>query len=153
MVTWWFFHGAISASPQDRPAPAMNHGRAAEEVVVCLAAEGGKHGMQRLAVRQRGGLVVKLDAAPKALCLIPVMLLKRSVEELDTGSGSRSLCKGLKAALHRCHGADRSVSSECGEGPSRKQTDLDPSQSIPTSLRNTAPKAQSPLPGCTQTSS
>lgn len=37
LVTWWFFHGAIRASPQDRPAPEMNHGRAAEEVVVCLA--------------------------------------------------------------------------------------------------------------------
>jgi len=31
----------------------VNHSWAAEEIVVCLAAEGGKYVMQRLALRQK----------------------------------------------------------------------------------------------------
>lgn len=52
----FFFHGPISVSTQERPAPAMNHSWAPKEIVVCLAAEGGKYVLQRLAFRQGEGI-------------------------------------------------------------------------------------------------
>lgn len=45
----------------------MNHSWAAKEIVVCLAAEGGKYVMQRLAFRQREGVVGYDGCCPKEL--------------------------------------------------------------------------------------
>lgn len=78
-------------------------------------------------------------------CLIPVMVLKCRVQELDTGSGCQVPLPG-----EPCTGAPVLTgvrALEWGQGPSRKQPDLDSSHSIPTSLPNTALKAQRPLPG------
>lgn len=54
-------------STQERPAPAMNHSWAAEEIVVCAAAEGGKHVMQSLAFRRREGTAGRAGCCPKEL--------------------------------------------------------------------------------------
>lgn len=117
----------------------MNHSRAAHRLLsACLPRLQSLECKVACQTERRGG--GSAGCCPTD-CLIPVMVLKCRVQELDTGSGCQVPLPGTALVLTGVRAL------EWGQGPSRKQPDLDSSHSIPTSSPNTALKAQSSLPG------
>lgn len=92
------------------------------------------------------GVVVKLDVAPQTVW-DQSWLLNAMFRRWTVALVARSLCHGQRQPCTSVPALTGVWALEGGQGPSRKQTNLDSSHSIPTSLHHTTLKAPSPLPG------